>query len=209
MLERRGPATVYSVCPHCGHRAPFTQHPLWWIGGSAGAGKTTLAPLLRQELSGYVVFEGEAIDFWRFQGDPGDYSSLYNQWLKVAYEIALNGTRVVFLGIATPEQLDACTLRSRFSNLHYLGLVCDAAVQATRLRARPAWRDASSPAFITSACAFTQRLKDAARRGGPLSLLDTTHHTPEESARQIAAWVRLGRQGQGEGTSSSSALVVW
>jgi len=83
-------------------------------------------PLLRLSLPDYIVFEfeGEAIDFWRFDGEPGDYSSLYNQWLKVAYEIALNGSPVVFIATALPEQLNACTMRSRFSSIAYLGLVC-------------------------------------------------------------------------------------
>src|SRR5579875_3646418 len=95
VIEREGTLATVSVCPHCRHREPFAQYPLWWIAGSSGSGKSTLAPLLRRILTDFIVFEGEAIDFWRFDGEPGDYSSLYNQWLKVAYEISLNNRPVV------------------------------------------------------------------------------------------------------------------
>ncbi len=191
VLERRADSRVVVVCPHCQHREPLIQRPLWWIAGSSGAGKSTLTPLLRRRLPECIVFEGEAIDFWRFEGEPGDYSSLYNQWLKVAHEIAANGRPVVFLATALPEQLDACTFRSRFSSIHYLGLVCDEEAQARRLRARPAWRKAASPEFIARSCGYTRRLREYGRRGEPsVTLLDTTSSTPEESATWIAAWVR-------------------
>ena len=193
VLERAGPdgASVFMVCPHCHHREPFVQYPLWWIAGSSGSGKSTLVPLLRRELPDCVVFEGEAIDFWRFEGAPGEYSSLYNQWLKVAWEIAVNGVPVVFVATALPEQLDACTFRSRFSAIHYLGLVCTEEVQARRLRARPAWRRSASPEFIAQACGFTRRLEECGRRGDSgVTLLDTTDAAPEETAGRIAAWVR-------------------
>ena len=194
VLERAGSAVAspaFIVCPHCHHREPFARHPLWWIAGSSGSGKSTLVPLLRRELPGCIVFEGEAIDFWRFEGEPGEYSSLYNQWLKVAWEVAVNGVPVVFVATALPDQLDACTFLSRFSAVHYLGLVCDEAVQARRLRTRTAWRQSASPEFIAEACGFTHQLEEYGRRGDPrVALLDTTDVTPEETAGRIAAWVK-------------------
>jgi len=77
VLERGGASAVVIVCPRCRHREPLTQQPLWWVAGAPGSGKSTLAPLLRRQLPDCVVFEGEAIDFWRFEGEPGDYSSEY------------------------------------------------------------------------------------------------------------------------------------
>lgn len=191
VLVGAGAATVEVVCPHCRHREPFPQYPLWWIAGSSGSGKSTLAPLLRRRLPECIVFEGEAIDYWRFKGDAGDYAALYDQWLKVAAEIAANGYPVVFLGIAYPEQLAACPMRSRFNPIHYLGLVCAAEEQARRLRARPAWRDSTAPAFIEWACAFSRRLGDAAASDEQdITVVDTTNTAPDETAAAIAAWVR-------------------
>ncbi|MGN6671954.1 MAG: hypothetical protein ACTHMA_01560 [Thermomicrobiales bacterium] len=187
--------TLYSVCPECDYREPFVQWPLWWIAGSPGAGKSTLTPLLRARLPECIVFEGEAIDFWRFEGPASDYSSLYNQWLKVAWEIASNDRPVVMLATALPEQLDACTLRNRFSAMHYLGLVCAEATQAARLRARPAWRKSAAPEFIQQACGFTAHLRAEVRPDQPsITLHDTTGLTPAASADWVAAWVRRGLQ---------------
>lgn len=190
-FEHPDPTTTLLVCPHCQGREPFTQYPLWWVTGSSGAGKSALAPLLRRVLPECIIFEGEAIDFWRFEGEPGEYSSLYNQWLKVAREIAMSGRPVVFLAIALPEQLDACTLRPCFATIHYLGLVCNEATQTERLLARPAWRKAAAPEFIAQACGYTNVLKVLGAEDAPaITLLDTTTSTPEQTAARIAAWVR-------------------
>lgn len=190
ILEDQGDL-IETVCPQCGYREPFARHPLWWIAGSSGSGKTTLVPLLRRHLPGYVVFEGEAIDYWRFEGEPGEYSSLHNQWLKVAHEIALNGYPVVFVATAAPAELDACTLRGRFSAIYYLGLTCSEEAQTQRLLARPAWRNSSAPEFIHDACGFTRYLEECTRQSGSsMTLCDTTDLSPEASAERIAAWVR-------------------
>ena len=202
LIQRAG-AAAFVACPRCGHREPFTQQPLWFIAGSPGSGKSALVPLLRRRLRECIVFESEAIDFWRFEGEPGEYSSLFNQWLKVAWEVAVNGVPVVFVAMALPEQLDACTFRSRFSAIHYLGLVCDEAVQAGRLRARPAWRQSASPEFIARACGFTRQLEEYGRWGDQgVMLLDTTDVTPEATAGRIAAWVRERLPHRSSGTSA-------
>jgi len=188
----RDSAGMGMACPHCGHTEPFAQYPLCWIGGSSGSGKSTLVPLLRLCLPGYVVFEGEAIDFWRFDGPPGDYGSLYNQWLKVGYEIALNGCPVVIAATALPAQLEACTMRCRFTTIAYLGLVCRPDTQTARLLHRPAWRNAAAPKFIAAACTFSRQLETAARADPTAIMLhDTTDTRPEASAQEIAAWIRV------------------
>ncbi len=182
---------IVIACPHCGHSEPFVQHPLHFVSGASGAGKSTLVPLVRRSLPGHVVFEGEAIDFWRFEGAPGEYSSLYNQWLKVAWEIALNDLPVLFFATALPAQLDASTLRSRFSTIRYLGLVCDDEELARRLSARPAWRDTRNPEFIRQAQGFTHRLQALGDDGAmTITLVDTTHMLPEETAAHIVGWAR-------------------
>lgn len=115
------------ACLACGHREMLVRYPLWWIAGSSGAGKSTLTPQLRRALPEYVVFEGEAIDFWRFADADGDYAALYDQWLKVAYAIARGEQPVVFIATAYPAQLARCPFGHYFAPLHYLGLVCSEA----------------------------------------------------------------------------------
>lgn len=183
------------VCPACGHRETLVRYPLWWIAGSSGAGKSALMPHLRRALPEYVLFEGEAIDFWRFEESPGDYAALHNQWLKVAYEIARGERPVVFVAIAYPAQLARCSFMRYFAPFHYLGLVCPAATQRARLLARPAWRKAAAPEFIAQSCNFTRGLERlAAYEPGTVVLHDTTERTPAESAADIATWVRRARR---------------
>ena len=190
VVEPLGPSAAVALCPHCGHRERFDRFPLWFVAGSSAAGKTTIAPLLRPELPNCVVFEAEAVDYWRFRDEHG-YAPLYDQWLKVAREIALNGVPVVLLGIATPDQLDASPLRPYFSTIAFLGLVCDEEVQAARLRARPAWRNAASPEFIRGACDFTRSLREQANQiATPMALVDTGASTLEETVAQVVTWVR-------------------
>lgn len=188
------PAGATIACPLCGLHEPFVQDPLWWITGSPGSGKSSLVPQLRRALPECVVFEGEAIDFWRFGGETGDYAPLYDQWLKVGHQIALGRRPLVFVATALPAQLDACACRGYFSTIHFLGLVCRAAEQERRLRARPAWRSSGDAATIASACEFTRWLEALAREHpDTLTLHDTTATTPAGSAEIIARWVRRGQ----------------
>jgi len=178
-------------CPDCGYRELFVQDPLWWVTGAPGSGKSSVLPHLRRALPEYVVFDGEAIDFWRFTEAAGDYAPLYDCWLKVGHQIALNRRPLVIVATALPEQLDARPCRGYFSTIHYLGLICPAAEQERRLRARPAWRQADGGAFIPSAYGFTRRLRELAQDDPTtLTLHDTTATTPQESAAAIACWVR-------------------
>jgi hypothetical protein len=183
-----GPSAILMTCPRCREPSRVEQHRLWFVTGSSGSGKTVLTPLLRPRLPECVVFECEAIHYWLFKDERG-YASLYNQWLQVAREIALNGRPTVLVGTALPEQLDDCPNRPYFSEIRYLGLVCDAAEQARRLRARPAWRRSAEPAFVERSIGFTERLRELAR-AGRVELLDTTGVTPEAAADRAAAWVQ-------------------
>ncbi len=179
------------VCPNCGHRERLIRHPLWFIAGSSGSGKSTLMPYLRRALPECVVFEGEAIDFWRYGDSPTGYAALHNQWLKVAHQIALGERPVVFVAIAYPQQLAACPFHHYFSPLHFLGLTCSEQAQRERLLARPAWRNAGSPEFIAQSYGFTRGLEALARAGNTgIALHDTTALTPADSATAIAGWVR-------------------
>jgi predicted kinase len=180
-----------AVCASCGYANPIERFPLWFISGSSGSGKTTLAPQLRAWLPDGVVFEGDAIDYWRFQDPDGGYAPLYDQWLKVARELVANRRPVVLLAMATPDQLEASPWRRYFSAIHFLGLVCSETVQAARLRSRPAWRNAAAPEFVQAACAFTRCLEALGQHIPPeIAVADTSTASIGATVDQVLAWVR-------------------
>jgi hypothetical protein len=98
---------------------------------------------------------------------------------------------VVLCGTALPVQFESCPERRYFTVLHYLALVCDDDLLAARLQARPAWRGAGGEAFVDTMTAFNGWIKaNAATTQTPMTLLDTTAISVEQSVAQVAAWVR-------------------
>lgn len=190
-IQARGSVMAVALCARCGYANPIKRFPLWFVSGASGSGKTTLAPLLRTQLPDCIVFEGEAIDYWRFRDADGGYAPLYDQWLKVARELAGNHRPVVLLAMATPDQLEASPWRRYFSAIHVLGLVCSETVQTARLLARPAWRNSAAPEFTQAARAFTRRLETLGKRIPPeIALADTSTANVKETVEQVGAWIR-------------------
>lgn len=185
------PDGPFAVCPHCGHRQPFRQLPLFMLTGPSGAGKTAVCLRLPAALTECVTLETDIL--WGvIPSTPDDnYRGYHDAWLRVAKNVGQSGRPVVLGGTATPEQLEACPERRYFTAVHYLALVCDDDLLAERLRARPAWRDAAQPEFIDRMLRFNAWLKaHAARTEPPLTLYDTSGRTVEESVEHVAAWAR-------------------
>jgi len=130
---------------------------------------------------------------WRseFATPDDNYRSYRNMWLRVAKNVAQAGRPVVLCGTALPDQFEACPERRYFTGLHYLALVCDDALLAARLQARPAWRGAGGAAFVNNMTAFNRWIKaNAAITQPPMTLLNTTTISVEQSVAEVAAWVR-------------------
>jgi broad-specificity NMP kinase len=93
-------------------------------------------------------------------------------------------------GTGVPDQFEQCVERRYFSDIHYLALVCDEEVLRSRLRKRPGWRDGGADERIKEQVAFTGWLKDNAHKTSPpMSLLDITGLTVDESAAGVLRWV--------------------
>ena len=98
---------------------------------------------------------------------------------------------MVLCGTVVPEQLEHRLERRYLAEIHYLALIADPRVLATRLRARPAWRQSGSDAFVESMVDFNAWLRThAPQTTPPMDLLDTSGDEPERTAGRIAAWVR-------------------
>ena len=180
------------VCSSCGDRRPFRRLPLLLVGGPAGAGKSTVGAMLLGELTEAVVIEGDLL--WRKEFDtPEDgYNEYSRLWLRLAAHISQSGRPVALFGagFAVPHGTQTLPERRLFSEIHYLGLVCDDEVLRARLRARPTWRDTTDE-LINEHVEFNRWLKEhAATTEPPVTLIDTTSAAVAETAALVASWIR-------------------
>lgn len=187
-IDPQGP---FAICPFCGHQHRFVQLPLFVLTGASGAGKTTIGLALAQSFRECVTMESDIL--WGIvpatAGD--DYRTYRNTWLRVATNIGQAGRPVVLAGTALPAQFEDCPERRCFTRIHYLAIVCDDSALAQRLRDRPAWRDSGISAFVADMLRFNRYLRaHAGATTPPMTLLDTTVSSVEESAAATIAWIR-------------------
>ncbi len=98
---------------------------------------------------------------------------------------ALNGRATVLCGSLLPDQLDAVPARKLLGPIHFCDLDCPDDALAARLRARPSWRHSSLEIAIAEHQRFAAWLRTHIQ-----PCYDTSALTPDETAAQIAAWVR-------------------
>jgi adenylate kinase family enzyme len=192
------PEGAYAVCPDCNYRHKFFRLPLFVITGASGTGKTTTCLALAVKAKDFVVMESDIL--WRdeFNQPATDYRNYRETWLRVCKNISQTGRSVILCGAGVPAQFERCVERRYFSDIHYLALVCDDEVLASRLRNRPAWRGTSTDEYVKEHIAFNRWLKsNASSTEPPITLLDTSEITAEESVKAVEKWVSycLNREG--------------
>lgn len=187
-IDPHGP---FAICPFCDHPYRFVHLPLFVLTGASGAGKTTIGLNLARSFHECVTMDSDIL--WGAVAATADdnYRRYRNTWLRVAKNISQVGRPVVLAGTALPDQFEECPERRYFTQLHYLAVVCDDDTLAQRLRARPAWRGSGTAAFIEDMLGFNRYLKAHANTSTPpMSLLDTSDRTIEESTAATIDWVR-------------------
>src|SRR5947208_8551387 len=134
------PGGVYAICPNCRFRYEFVRLPLFILTGASGVGKSTVCLALAAKMKDVVVMESDIL--WRaeFNQPETDYREYRETWLRVCKNISQAGKPVVLCGVGEPTQFEQCLERRYFSELHYLALICDDQILASRLRNRPTWR---------------------------------------------------------------------
>ena len=176
------------TCGRCGHRWPFLRLPLFALTGPSGAGKSTVGPLLPGRLGGRaVVLEQDVLWTAGLRDDVDGHPAFRSAWLRLAAMIHQNGRPVVLCGTVVPPEFEPLPERALFAGIHYLALVADPGVLATRLRARPAWRQWDEPR-IAETLEFDGWLRANAAALG-VRLVDTTDALPEAIADYVADWV--------------------
>lgn len=173
------------VCGTCGHRQPFVRLPLLSLTGPSGTGKSTVARLLVERLSGrFVVLEQDVL----WQAGLRDPVRFRSAWLAMAAMIQQNGRPVLLCGTVVPPEFEPLPERALFTEIRYLALTCDPDVLAARLRARPAWRRWSEPR-IAETLEFNGWVRaKASSMEPPMRLLDTTTAGVESVADEVGAW---------------------
>ena len=171
-------------CGECGHEEPIRLLPLFIVTGTSGVGKTAVIAELRRLLPEWEVFDTDIL--W---DSGGNYQRVKCNWLRIAYSIAQSGRPTILCGTILPSDLASCDHLPFFRRIHYAALHCDDDSRAARLRARPGVL-ACSEAFIAEHHRFARWFVENAETAfdPPLTLLDTTHTTVEETAHQLRDW---------------------
>jgi hypothetical protein len=183
-----GPGTVMDaqpsagrlLCPACGGQARLPALPLFVVTGASGVGKTTITDPLRGLLSRCLVFEADTTLHVAAMG----WEMWRSTWLQLAHEVGLGGYPMVLTGSLTPDQLERLPARQLIGPIHFANLDCADDIRAARLRARPAWRGASTDAAIAQHQRYAAWLRSVIQ-----PTFDTSAATPAEVARAVADWV--------------------
>ena len=179
------------VCPNCNFRLKFIRLPLFILTGASGAGKSTVCLELAAKMKDVVVMESDIL--WRpeFDKPETNYRDYRETWLRVCKNISQAGKPVVLCGVAVPAQFEQCTERRYFTELHYLALICADEVLASRLRNRQRLRGSRKDEFIQEQIAFNRWLKNNAQNTEPpMSLLDHSEITLDETVEKVEQWIR-------------------
>jgi len=191
------PEGAYAVCPDCNYQHKFIRLPLFVLTGASGVGKTSTCLALAAQAKDFVVMESDIL--WRdeFNQPATDYRNYRETWLRVCKNISQAGKPVILCGAGIPAQFESCIERRYFSNIHYLALTCEDEILASRLRSRPAWRGSFKDEYITEHIAFNRWLiNNAQNTQPPLSLLNTSEITVNESAAGVEQWIHSHLNGE-------------
>lgn len=182
---------VFAICPNCSFRSKFLRLPLFIVTGASGVGKSTVCLALAAKMKDTVVMESDIL--WRaeFNQPETNYREYRETWLRVCKNISQAGKPVVLCGAGEPSQFEQCIERRYFSELHYLALICDDEIFASRLRSRPTRHGALKDEEIYEQVAFNRWLRNNARNTEPpMTLLDTSEITVDEIVEKVERWVR-------------------
>ena len=185
------PTGPFAICPECGFKHPFRQLPLLIVSGASGAGKSTVCQHLTGQVTQAVLLDSDIL--WRpeFNSPETNYRDYFELWLRLCKNISQSGRPVVLFGagVGVPENIEDCLERRYFSNVHYLALVCSESTLSERLQSRPVWRGTRDPKYMDDHIRFNRWFKEYDSQP-EIERFDTTDTLPEETAEQVASWIK-------------------
>ena len=170
------------ACLDCRHVWSKRIPPLHILTGASGVGKSAIIPTIRQLLPHWIILDKDLI--W----SPDENEQVRN-WLRIAHEIAQAGHNTLLVGLFLSEQIEQADYRKFFYPIHKLNLHVSDAVRAERLRARPAWRNWNEARILENAA--------LASRITTLPTLDATELSIEQTAKEVARWVKDSQSSEG------------
>lgn len=192
------PEGPYAICLNCSFQHKFLRLPLFIVTGAGGVGKSTVCLGLAARMKDVVVMESDIL--WReeFNKPETNHREYRETWLRVCKNISQAGKPVVLCGSGQPAQFEQCIERRYFSELHYLALICDDQILASRLRllaARlrdlPTRRGSLKDEYIQEQVAFNRwLLNNAQNTAPPMTLLDTSEIAVDEIVEKVERWIR-------------------
>lgn len=178
------------VCPRCGHREPIAQPPTLFLTGASGTGKSTVAHRLVSLVAPQImVLEQDVLWIGALQDPTDDFGPFRRTWLRMVAMLNQSGRPTLLCGTVAPPEVEYRPERSLLGPTHYLALVADEDVLRDRLAARPPWRGWQDDGRVAEMVRFNQWIvANAATTDPPMSVVDTTHGTVEQTARTVADW---------------------
>ena len=171
---------------------PTKKLPLFLITAASGMGKSTACQILFSREKDYLVLESDILWDERFNTPENNYAPYRSLWMELCAGIAQGGKPVVLCGCCVPEQFETRPQRGLFSDIYYLALVAE---EETLLRRMTEGRGITDSAWIQSSVDFNRWLRrNAGSTTPPVSLLDVTDLTPQETAQAIHRWVLEGME---------------
>ncbi|MEM7130486.1 MAG: hypothetical protein AAF702_29450 [Chloroflexota bacterium] len=183
-----------AICSSCGYEHLFPYLPLFVVAGPSGSGKSTVCNGMLNNVtaanrSDWVILDSDIL--WGVAyTKPEEWTNYFDMWLRVCYNIHLSGRSVLLFGAGlNPDNVESRPGVRYFSAVHYLALVCDEDELASRLRARPQWRDSSGNDFIEDQLNYNRWFIEQGKDyEGSLTVLNTSEAPVEETIAAVSKW---------------------
>lgn len=166
---------------------PTNRQPLFIVTGASCVGKSALCEQLFRNEKEYIVMESDLLWNDVYNTPEDDYCGYRRLWMRVCSCISQAGKPVVLCGCAVPKQFENHRERELFSNIYYLGVVCEHSVLEERMRVG---RGVTDEGWIKGSLAFNEWLRQNADASAPpITLLDTTELSPQQASRMAHNWI--------------------
>jgi energy-coupling factor transporter ATP-binding protein EcfA2 len=167
---------------------PTKKMPLFVITGASGVGKSTISKMLYENEKNYIVLESDILWDERFNTPEDNYRKYRELWMRLCANISQIGLPVVLCGCALPEQFEFCIERKYFTDIYYIGIICDEHILVSRMRDG---RKITDEGWIKSSVEFNNWLRKNADKTSPLiNLIDCSKITLDEAVEKVDVWIR-------------------